>query len=658
MILILEQLILGIIFLITSALSLVTPFYVLVKKSDKTLDNLEVFTVSAVLGLVIFTLSAYILAAVHLRFLIYLFPFIGILCFIKFHQVFLNIQLGVKNKILFLSVFIIGAIGMILVNAPSGLPYQEGIYFWSSHGHDGVWHLALMNEMHNNVFPFQNPELAGSKLQNYHFFADLLMSEFSRMFPFSNLDIYFRFMPTVFAILLGLSSFIFVRLWSKKEIAGIWAMIFTYFAGSFGYLIYIPTHKSLGGESIFWLSQTQSVLGNPPHAAAFIISTVFLFCLLKYLNLRDNFYFLLCVILGGAVIEFKVYAGILIIWGLLILGIYELVFKKIYQTLILFFTTLLVSLIIYLPNSANSQEFLIWQPWWYIRTMVVASDRLNWLDLELRRQTYLAEGNIKRVIQLELTAFLIFLFGNLGMRFLGFWSILKLKQYKLPFNIFFLVITMTAFFIPVLFLQKGVAWNSIQFNQYFLLFFGFLAANSIVDLMSFFSSNKIKLMLGVIVVILAIPTQLGLLWQFYSNLPLSKVSYPELSALSFLGKQKRGIVLNAPFNKYERAKYNAPPVPIYAWSDTGYIPAFSSQQTLISDEEQVDIMGYKVDKLLEERRQAFESPDPSDMKKFLRKYNVNYIYMPWMEKLATDSASLGVELIFKNENAKIYQVKQ
>ncbi len=658
MMLIINEIILGILFLLISFVSFVTPFYPLIKKLDKNLDGLEKITISAILGLVIFTLIAYILSAVHLRFLMYAFPLAGIYSFFKYRKDFLNLRFGINNKKFFLTVFILGVIGMVLVNAPSGLPYKDGIYFWSSHGHDGVWHLALMENMHKDVFPFQNPELAGNKLQNYHFFVDLFMSEFSRLFPFSNLDIYFRFMPTAFAVLLGLSSFIFVRLWTKKELAGIWSMIFLYFAGSFGYLLYIPTHKALGGESIFWLSQTQSVLGNPPHASAFIVTIIFLFSLYKYLDLRNKAYFFLCVILGGAVIEFKVYAGLLILGGLLVVSIYELLFKRIYQVLLLFLTTLFVSLIIYLPNSANSQDFLIWQPWWYIRTMVVATDRLNWLNLELIRQTYVADHNWKRVIQVETVAFLIFLFGNLGMRFFGFWAFLKIKLYKNSFNIFLLSMTLASFLMPVFFLQKGVAWNSIQFNQYFLLFFGFWAAFSVSDLASFYKNTKVRLIFALLIIILAIPTQLGLLWQFYSNLPLSKVSNSELAALNFLKSQKSGIVLTAPFNQYERDKYKTPPIPIYAWSDTGYISAFSSKETLISDQEQVNIMGYKVDRLLEDRKKAFESPDDVNMNEFLKKYKIDYIYLSWDQKFATDPALINADIIFQNNEAKVFKVKQ
>ena len=657
---ILQQILLEISFLLIIFITVVLPGFAVIKKTNLELDDLEQFSIASVLGMVLFTLCAYVLAWLNLRILMYIFPICGILSFFKYRKDIFKFRLGIKHKKLFLLVAILGIIGQVAVNATSGLPYKDGIYFWSSHGHDGVWHLALMEQMHKIQFPFQNPELAGTKLQNYHFFVDLFMSEVTRIFPYSNLDVYFRFMPIFFSLLLGLGGFIFVRLWSKSEIAGIWSMIFIYFCGSFGYLLNFP--RSLGGESTFWVSQTQSVLGNPPHAAAFIISTTFLFSLLKYLNTRSFLFFLLCAILGGVVIEFKVYAGVLILGGLLVLGIFEFLFKKIYSTILLFIVTLIIALIIYLPNSVNSQDFLIWQPWWFIRTMIVAPDRLNWLDLELRRQTYIAEHNWKRVILVETTAFLIFLIGNLGMRVIGFWGLYKQIReniFKNSFNLFFLITTSTSFLIPVFFLQKGVAWNAIQFNQYFLLFFGFLAAISITEFLKIFKTKSSKYIISFIIILLAIPTQIGLLWQFYSNKPLSKVSFEELEGLNYLKNHsaKEDIVLVAPFNKYERNKYKDPPIPIYTWYDTGYVSVFSGRRTLVSDEEQVNIMGYDVSNLLKEREEAFQSSDYQLMNNLFKKYNISYIYLVLGQKFATDSANLNAELIFRNKEVALYKVK-
>lgn len=649
-----------VVFLIICLFVIIIPGFALVNKLLLNLDALEKFTLSATVGLVIFTLAAYMLAAVNLRFLMYIFPLAGGFFLFKYKCQLLNFKPELKNKNVFLLVFLLGIIAQVAVNAPSGIRYADGVYFWSSHGHDGIWHLALMESLTKESFPFQNPELAGAKLQNYHFFVDLLMSEFHRLFYFSNLDIYFRFMPVLFSVLLGLSSFILVRAWGKSETAGIWAMFFTYFAGSFGYLIYIPTHKSLGGESIFWVSQTHSVLGNPPHASAFIILTAFLFCFLKYLQEPKRSLFILCALLGGVVIEFKVYAGVLILLGLLVTGVFQLLLKRSINCIMLFATCLIIALIVYLPNSANSQDFLLWQPWWFIRTMVVAPDRLNWLDLELKRQTYLSEHNFKRVIQLEITAFFIFLFGNLGMRFLGFWSLFKLAKqnfFKNLFTLFFTTVSVASFFIPVFFLQKGVAWNAIQFNQYFLLFFGFLAGLATTDIISRLSSKSAKAILALMIVLLAIPTQLGLLWQFYSNKPLSKVSYAEIAALDFLGKQPQGKVMVAPFNKYEKDKFPNPPIPIYAWYDTGYVPAFSGQKTLISDEEQINIVGYDVKDLLRERKDAFENKDPQRVNNFLKQYKIEYVYLTGDENFAAPGEKLTLQEIFKNNDARIYKVK-
>lgn len=656
------EIIYGLLFLFLSLFVFTLPGYGILKRININFEDLlEKYTVSTTFGFVLFTVFAYFLAAIHLKNLIWLFPIFGLVSGYFYKQGLLDFRINLEKKWvkLFLLVLIIGIIAQVAVNAPSGLKFSDGIYFWSSHGHDGIWHLSLMEQMHSNTFPFQNPEFAGHRLQNYHFFVDLLMSEMTRLFHFSNLDVYFRFMPVLFSLLLGLSSYLFVNYWSKSSVAGIWAMFFSYFAGSFGYFLTIPQNHNLSGETIFWVSQTNSVLGNPPHAAAFIIAIVFLLFFLKYLNFRNWQFFWICIFLGGAIIEFKVYAGALLLGGLILIGIYDFLFNKIYQTFLLFLAALFLAVIIYFPNSINSQEFLIWQPWWYIRTMVVAPDRLNWLDLELRRQTYLAEHNLKRVVFLETIAFLIFLFGNLGMRFLGFWEIFRLRKifFKNAFNLYFLSITLAAFLIPVFFLQKGVAWNTIQFNQYFLLFFGFWAAASIFHLAFYIKTKMLKAILVFIIIILAIPTQLGLLLQFYTNRPLSKVTYQELKALDFLKQNSStdSIIFTAPFNKFYQYD-GLPPVPIYTWYDTGYVSAFSGRKTLFADEEQINIMGYGIDLINKERKKVFEDKSPKNIDQFLKKYSVNYVYLVGKQNFAIPASQLNLKLIYNDGDIRIYKV--
>src|SRR3989344_6634701 len=63
----------------------------------------------------------------------------------------------------------------------SGWSYRYGLGFWGANGHDGVWHLALINsitkELSQSLWKgFSIPVFAGSQLQNYHIGFDLLLA--------------------------------------------------------------------------------------------------------------------------------------------------------------------------------------------------------------------------------------------------------------------------------------------------------------------------------------------------------------------------------------------------------------------------------------------------------------------------------------------------
>lgn len=655
------------VFLFVTILVFTMPGYGILKilKAEFT-DNLEEYAISTVFGLVVFTLFAYVLAVLHLRFLIWTLPILGLFWFLKYFKNIFSRKKKPEFKrntlVYFIFVLIFGIVLQVAVNAPSGFKYGEDILFWSAHGRDGMWHIALMEEMKRNIFPFQNPEYAGHILKNYHFFVDLMMSEMSRLFGFSNLDIYFRFVPVLLSLLLGLGSFIVVRLWIKDEKAGIWAMIFTYFAGSFGFIVTLIKNKTIGGETIFWMNQTPSVLGNPPQAAAFVVFLAFLFILLKYIHSGRLAYIFLAIILGGTIIEFKVYGGLIVLGSLLILGIYELFFKRKYQMTLLFGAVFLVSFFLYFPNSSGSGKFIIFEPWWFIRTMVV--DKLGLIDWELRRQTYLSVGRFTsylRILELETVAFLIYLIGNLGVRVIGFIKIFKdiFRKEKIEsLSLFLISASVISFVIPLLFLQRGVVYNSIQFSQYFLLFMGLLAAVSVNEIMNVIKPCWGRLLLVLAILLLAIPTHLGLLWQFYANKPLAKVSASELQALNFLRTvDPNSVILTAPYNEYSKNKYKFPPIPIYAWSDTGYITALSGRRTLISDAEQVDIMGYDAKALLKERNEAFIDKSGNLLTALVKSYNVDYIYLNKGEEVAFDLSKLDIKNVFTNDEVSIYSIK-
>jgi hypothetical protein len=248
------------------------------------------------------------------------------------------------------------------------------------------------------------------------------------------------------------------------------------------------------------------------------------------------------------------------------------------------------------------------------------------------------------------------------MRAIGFVKFFKdliKKEIKKSINVFIYTASAVAFVTPLIFLQKGVVYNSIQFSQYFLLLSGFVAAVSMGKIIKKLKNKFAKIFITFMVILLMVPTTLGLLWQFYSNKPLAKVSAVELSALSYLRTTNQdSIILTVSYNQYNAGKDGIPPVPIYDWSDTGYIPALSGRRTLISDAEQIDIMGYDAKSLLAAREEAFNDKTGSSLTAFVRNYGINYIYLNKDEDAGINYKKLNLEKVFSNTEVDVYKVNK
>lgn len=610
------------------------------------------------------TLVSYILIVLNIPYLF--IPILLVLIF-KYYKYVWNLIKTIKislNKqvLVVLFVFTLGIIGQLAIIAPSGT-YQNGdLVFWSAHGHDGMWHLALMDEMKSG-YPFDMPVFAGEKLTNYHFFSDILPTMVSKYFKVSDLDLYFRIFPLYYSVALGASVFFLTKKLTKSLPAqagfnaSIWATIFTYFAGSFGYLIG-------KGESVFWATQIQSSSGNPPQIISNFLFLAAIYYVLTYLDQTQKRlklkYFLISFIILGTISAFKIYAGVILLGTLSIIGTWNLIFKKDFRLFFLSLLSGIISLILYLPNSSGSSSFLIFEPWWYIRTMIVEPSRLNLLDWELRRQTYIYEHNWKRVICLEGMGFLIFFFGNLGMRFLGLWEFIKS-------NAIFKISIVLSLVLPLLFLQKGVASNTAQFLQYFILLFGILAGIATAKLLAKIRNPIYYIPYTIFLLLLMIPTQFTLLKDFYiaddaygnpknPRPAFTKVSAKELEALKFIkdNTDKTSVILTPPYNQYYAGKESIPH--IWDWFDTSYVSALTSRRTYFDDYEQVDIMGYDYKPRLKIKEVVFNSEKIDEVKTTLKSTNANILYYPKAITPKVDINSLGFTKIFGNNEVLVWKL--
>ncbi len=627
------------------------------------INSWEKLVFGTAVGFVLFTLASYLFLSLKAPELIIPTVLIVNLFFFKdFLSVVKKVGFPAKKQIVIISfLFLLGTLGQLALIAPSGTTRDGNLVFWASNGHDASWHIALTNEI-SSGFPLQNPVFAGAKLVNYHFFSDIAPALFNKYLGLSSLDLYFRFFPLLYSLLLGGAAYFLGKRLGKSFSAGVWTYFFTVFGGSFGYVVTLLQKRGIGGESLFWATQVQSSIVNPPQIISNILVLTFLFLLIAFLAKPTLVAKIVILLTVGSLATFKVYAAVPILVALGISSVWRIFKEKKFDLLGVTLCAGAVAAVLYLPNTSSSTAFLIFQPWWFIRTMVVEPSRLNWIDLELRRQFYLDRGGWKsvlRIVEYEGIAFLIFFFGNLGSRFLGLPIFLKTarKFFSDSFSQIFTLIILISLTLPLLFLQKGVAGNTAQFLQYFILLFGILAGIGTANLFNKIHSPVLKIFLAVLIIVLSIPTQLSQISDLYRRSPFAKISSFELEALSKIKNEfpEDTVILSPPYDKHLDQKTEVPH--IWDWFDTAYVAAFSGKRTYLADTEQVDVMGYDYKERLSFQEKAFLEPSVVTLASQLKERGISLLYFPQALRPKADFNDKFFEMVVEEKTISVWKVK-
>ena len=548
----------------------------------------------------------------------------------------------------------LGSVALGLTMIRSGLFYSFGIGFWGANGHDGVWHLALINQVLKG-FPPPHPTFSGFELTNYHYFYDLLLALINKLTTIPTYNLYFQIFPVLLAVGLGILSYLVGYWWKKDFWTGFWLAFFNYFAGSFGYLVTLWRYHEFGGESLFWSMQSISALINPPFALSLVI---LLFGALLLLKVKK---WSLGKIAGtaflfGILINIKAYAGMV---GLAALGVYALIklIKKEKVYLWIFGLALLISLFIFIPINHKAGSLFVWRPLWFTHSLVESYDRLYWPKMAVAIHTLKGRFWDPKLILAEAISLGLFLLGNLGTRIIGGWSLVeRIRKRKLSEFDFFLMTGAVGGLIPsLLFVQKGTAWNTIQFFYYFLFFSNFYAASTMARITA--SRKRLKYLFLTIVILLTIPTTISTL-RHYTGWPSpSAIPVGELEALNFLKSRKPGVVLTYPYDRFEKEDYLSTPLPLKVYESTSYVSAFSGYQTFLEDQVNLEISDYDWKSRREETVKFFETEDEIWTRGFLLNNQIGYIYLTQGHEIKQENNGLGVEKIFDNGEAKIYRVR-
>jgi len=556
----------------------------------------------------------------------------------------------IKNNLSVLAVIIIGSLVWSLTMVKSGFIYPFGMGFWGPNGHDGVWHIALINRLAKGSI--DNPTFAGSTLQNYHIGFDLFLALLHRIFSIQTHILYFQVMPVIFAILIGTLTYWFVFLWRNSKIQAIWSTFFVYFGGSFGWFVTLVKERVISGESIFWSQQSISTLVNPPFAMSLIFLLGGLIFLIEYLKNRSKIYFLGSILSFSILGQIKIYGGILVLGGLLLIAFFQLIKEKKLDVFWIFISTLTLSILLFIPLNRNASSLIVFQPFWFLETMMGFPDRIGWNKFYEAMVTYRMGHSWFKFLLTYSFAFLVFLIGNSGLRIVGILGILsKIKKRSDDIiGIFLITVFLGGIGASMLFLQKGTAWNTIQFFYYSLFALSIFAGSTV----SKFLGSRVTVFL---LIFLTVPSVYSTLGHYLPSVPPAKISLEELQALDFLKNLPEGIVLTQPFDRQAAnpAVLKAPR-PLYLYESTAYVSAFSGKVTFMEDEINLSITGYNWENRKREVINFFNFKDFSNDRRFLEEKNISYIYLVDFHNDNFDENKIGVSKIFQNGQVVIYKV--
>ncbi len=615
-----------------------------------------------IVGSVLLTLLFYVTSILNLRPLIYLYVLLSLLLFLRLQQVnLLKMRIPKTIDKLSLASILIIAAGTIFQNIPTfknGLVYPFGMGFWGPNTHDGIWHISLVSQLLQGI-PVENPILAGAVLKNYHFFYDLLIAAATFFTKIPIIDLVFRFFPLLFSLLLGIGTYYLItNLFSSRlgikntKIAAMLSLCFVYFAGSFGWIPEYLKGQGLGGESAFWANQAISLNLNPPFAISVLIIIAFLFFVINKSSSWKEI--LLSTMLAGSLMGFKSYGAVLVISSLFFVSVIYAFKKQFSYTLILIFSIFL-SVLIFLSNFQRNTQLIIFSPFWLIHSMIDSPDRVGWTRLSLARTAGLETRNWFKFISAEAIGLLIFVIGNLGLRVISFASLTKIKEIiKDPTFLFIFLFSILSFLIPILFIQSGNPWNTIQFSYYGLYTAALVSGPALVYMILRLPRMLLFLILPLVLVLMPI-NSITTATYYLGYLPHGRIDAKELEALEFLSKQADGVVLTYPYDKKLKNRISEP-WPLFAYDSTAYVAALSGKAVFLEDEGQNQILLTDYKKRLVASKDFFLKPVSEDVK-FLRDNNIKYIYLPTIYNVSLDESGEKVENIFKNEEAVIYKVK-
>lgn len=529
---------------------------------------------------------------------------------------------------------------------PSGSRYcfnnQCGIHFWGAHEHDAVWHLGVAETLFNHV-PFQMPNMSGTLMHGYNFLLDIVVASLSFVTTINTSFLFFKILPVIWFGCMSYFSYVFAKTYRDSKTFPVILWFFVFFGSSFSYILkFINTGSLWGASSILSMQSLQNML-NPQFAWSLIPLLLLLIGINK--SQREYLDYVKYGVYIFIAIGLKFYTGAAM---LLILGAYILISvvsdpKKIgnqmSRGLIVLAITTLSVIIFYAPGGNTGFPF-IFKPLATVNPII--EDKSLFYLSKWAERLYSYQG-IKLAI-LEFGVLSLFLIFNYGTRILGLIGYCVQDNLSKKDTRKLLVIGSTAtMLLSILFTQRGVWWNTVQFLYVSLFLAGILAAEGIDKLIT---TKKVSAyILSLVLILLTIPTNLDVVHTFARFPGTAYIADDEIQGLQKLRSMPAGVILTPLFAP--RAQIGSVPELSHTY-DTAYISAYTGKQTYLSDLIQLELTN--VDYTNRQAKLArFDCQILEEVK-----YLYEYKNLPYANQFS--NCGRRQDMIFEDKTITVYQI--
>lgn len=609
-------------------------------------DLLITSVLSLSLGICLFMISTYLLSWLKLDFLYNFLLIATFILFLKYLKNIKKIRIG-KIPLFELSIIFLGSFAMTYIMWRSGSIENGNLVFYGVNSADAIYHLSLIGNLKFN-FPPTHPGLYELPLRGYNFFYDLMVAYFSKYYKLEIIDLFFRFFPLFLSFFYGISGWALGTFLKMKRPTLLIFIFLLYFAQGFSRVISFGKITSYDSGIV----QPIANIVDP----SVILSVCLLFSLfILIFSERKKLSFVLPVLILGILPMIKIYTAFLAFTAVGVLFLLEVIRKRDFYYLKLLLPAGLIAAISYFPINYGSGK-LIFAPNLIYRHYLESISANNNLTWYLRLLVFEEHNNYPKIIFYKFILVLpLFYLPSLGLRLVNaiYVKTLFTKSFYSERNIFLMVIVISGFIIPSLFIQSIAVFVVIQFL--WIVFFVLLipTAYSLANLLGVVTRLK-SVVFIVIIILLSLPENY-MLFKLYSSSPTQiDLKLVEIAKkISEIPNNQGVMVLNTQKTELGyQSDYKIPIISALSSRSVYFEPEimeFSGVQDIIDvrkkeigDLNEVLISCSDPDAILVElKKKAIETKSP---------------YILDLKKTQCFDKLKNIELIYKNSNYSLYKI--